>query len=66
MVKKLNMKMGGKADLNSLDYEGFMKFIINYAYYIFSKPPRDFRFLGISAMMDEFFKTIISATKKMG
>jgi hypothetical protein len=60
------MKLGGKADLNSLDYECFNKFLVNLAYFCYSKPPKDLRARGISTILDEFFRTIADANKKRG
>ena len=42
----INMKIVKRLDLSSLDYGGFIQLIEQLAFFIFSKLPFDFSYLG--------------------
>ena len=66
MIKQVNQRYFNKNEPNSLDYEGFLKFVPQMAALIYSRKPNDLRFAPAGVWMQMFFKALETATRKRG
>ena len=66
LIRMINVKLYNKFDTSALDYEGFVAFMTQLAYHLYSKPPLDLSHMPpvetMKAMVEHFKK----ATKQRG
>ncbi|KAL4496244.1 hypothetical protein ABPG72_012981 [Tetrahymena utriculariae] len=63
---KWNYNQNEVKDVKSFDFQGFQDYIVQFAGYIYSKPPEDLRHLPLSASLQKVFDHMREITKKKG
>ncbi|KAL4446642.1 hypothetical protein ABPG74_005580 [Tetrahymena malaccensis] len=63
---KWNFNQNEVKDVKSFDFQGFLDYIVQFAGYIYSKPPEDLRHLPLSASLQKVFDHMREITKKKG
>lgn len=66
LVSLVSTKMMRKSELHSLNYEGFVQFILQVSHLLYTRPPNDLSHLPPAEHMRELLKRFRSAAKSRG
>lgn len=66
LIRQINLKKVKRFDLSALSYPGFLEFIIQAAYFIYSRKPFLMNNLPLVNLLKEFFDQMVLATKGRG
>jgi hypothetical protein len=59
LARRVNYRLGRiKDDPENLDFEGFKEFMVQLAFTMYSRPPKDLRGHPIAEMLEEFFSNL--------
>lgn len=66
LIKQINQKYYLKADLTSLEFEAFQKFLVQVSAYLYQGKVKDLRRMPAGYMLEELMKQFSAVCKKRG